>query len=407
MTSQVAVFNLECVAVASDSVMTVTRGSHVRTLPSSEKVLDLGDGHRVVVMTSGESRFMSVPYPVLLGEWQATLTQPLACVGDYPRAFVAWLAQRTDLFSEEAQEGFFAWQLDDFYRAVRGAIGQDLAEAGLAEAGWDERDVQTVVDAAIDRLLGALGERDDLVEIDPGADAFYLAQKTTLVEEAFTDVFDGTARTVTGDLRLRRELPALVLAKAEPWAYDSVLAFIGYGSGDVFPGHQVIELHGLVNGQVRVNWREPVAAQPSLPAIVVPFGQDEAIDTFLWAYNSEFLRIAHRRIDHALDLVRDKECLVTGTWEEEPDLRQGTHENLNDDFRRLSREQFIDPMLDTVESLPRTEMARMAEALVGIQALRAASSSRQPSVGGPIDVAVISRRHGVQWLRRKELSLNP
>jgi hypothetical protein len=62
-------------------------------------------------------------------------------------------------------------------------------------------------------------------------------------------------------------------------------------------------------------------------------------------------------------------------------------------------------MLDTIETLPPADLARMAEALVGVQALRAASTRRQPSVGGPIDVVVITRRHGVQWVRRKEVSL--
>ena len=61
MTSQIAVFNLECVAVASDSVMTISNGRQERTLSSSEKVFDRGPAHKVVAVSSGEARFMKVP----------------------------------------------------------------------------------------------------------------------------------------------------------------------------------------------------------------------------------------------------------------------------------------------------------------------------------------------------------
>ena len=94
VTSQVAVFNMECVAVASDSVVTLSNASGDRTLPSSEKVFDLGDGHRVVVMFSGSAWFMGMPLAVLLGEWSASLVGPLANLPLYAGDFQGWLATR-------------------------------------------------------------------------------------------------------------------------------------------------------------------------------------------------------------------------------------------------------------------------------------------------------------------------
>lgn len=406
MTSQVAVFNMECVAIASDSVKTVTLGRQERTLASSEKVFDLGDGHLVMVLASGSTGFLSVPLSVLFCEWRSAIEGPLPALGDYPQAFLAWLAGRSDLFDAERQGEFFAWQLADYYRLVRSEIVEELEKAGLGDAGWGERDVQAIVDEVIDRLVGVIAGQDDLPGIDTAADAQFLTEHVAAIAQVHASVFEGSPRTLGGDARLLGELPQLILAKDEPWGSDTTLAFIGYGVEDVFPGHQIVVLHGLVNGQVRARWQDPLAVGPMLQSSVVPLGQDEAISTFLRAYNSEFLRIAHRRIDQAFDALRDAADLVEGGGEDEPDARLACHEALEEDFRRVSRERFLDPMFDTVASLPPIEMARMAEALVGIQALRAASSARQPGVGGPIDVAVISRATGVQWLRRKSLSLD-
>lgn len=404
MTSQVAVFNLECVAVASDSVRTAVNGSAERTMPSAEKILDLGDGHRVVVMGSGSAAFMGIPLSVLLGEWIAGLTAPQASLALYAADFIAWLGQRTDLFDARVQDAHFGWQLRGYYGMVRGQVLDALHDADLTDAAWDDLSVQAIVDRTVGEAVDALSARGDLPVANARSDANYIDAHRELIEYALLDTTEDMPLTVASRWRLLHELPALVLGKDEPWSRDAVLAFIGYGTDDLFPGHQVITVHGMVNDQVRYDWWEPAAVTPGRPALVTPFGQDEAIGTFLRAYNAEFLALAHRRIDHLLEKVDLSGVLLEEDGGAE-EVARVTHEGLDEDFERLSRRGFIDPMLDTVETLPPADLARMAEALVGVQALRAASTRRQPSVGGPIDVVVITRRHGVQWVRRKEVAL--
>lgn len=404
MTAQVAVFNLECVAVASDSVMTITNGSAERMLPTSDKVLDLGDGHRVVAMSSGSARFMGIPLSVLVGEWAANLAEPFGDLTHYPADFVAWLGQRKDLFDARVQDSHFAWQLRDYYAMVRMNVLDAIHEAGLSSAPWDDLTVMSISDRVIGEAIDAIAGQESLPGISARKDAEYLDRHAETVEYSLLDTTEDMPVTVGGRERLTTELPALILDRAEPWSRDSVLAFIGYGDEDMFPGHQTVTLHGMVNNQVRYDWWDAAQVSPDKPTLVNPFGQDEAISTFLRAYNSEFLTLAHRRIDALLETIDLSGAdLADGS---DPDtIGRTAHDDLDEDFKALSRRSFIDPLLDTVEGLPRIDMAHMAEALVGVQALRAASTRRQPSVGGPIDVVVISRRHGVQWIRRKEVTL--
>ena len=63
-----------------------------------------------------------------------------------------------------------------------------------------------------------------------------------------------------------------------------------------------------------------------------------------------------------------------------------------------------DPILDVVEHLPKQELADMAEALVSITSLKRRISPDQEDVGGPIDVAAISKGDGFQWARGKHFS---
>ena len=51
--------------------------------------------------------------------------------------------------------------------------------------------------------------------------------------------------------------------------------------------------------------------------------------------------------------------------------------------------------------LPKDELAATAEALVNITTVKRKISMEPETVGGPIDVAVISKKDGFIWIKRK------
>jgi hypothetical protein len=60
--------------------------------------------------------------------------------------------------------------------------------------------------------------------------------------------------------------------------------------------------------------------------------------------------------------------------------------------------------------MPKQELAFLAQELINLTSVKRKFSSGIESVGGPIDVAVISRIDGFVWVRRKhyfEPNLNP
>ena len=357
MTSQVAVFNLEGVAVASDSIRTLTRGGMRRTFDTGEKLFDLGVGHRVVMLTSGSASLMRVPMSVLIEGFRASLTEPFGSLADYATAFLAWLGSRVELSDAAAQDAHFGWQLRDYYGMVRSDVMDAIAHGGPADEPWDSPSVIATVTRTVDSLVDALKNRDDLQGINNRQDENYLDAHRELIEFSYIDQVEGMPRTVAADWRLTQELPRLILQKAESWARDCVVAFIGFGTDDPFPRQSTLTIHGVVNDQVRAELREEARISVANSACVSSFGQDDAIRTFLNGHRGEL---------HSEGGLDD-----------------------------------IGPVLEAIELLPRSELAGVAEALVGVQALSAALTCQQPTVGGPIDVVLVTRSHGVQWLRRK------
>ena len=74
---------------------------------------------------------------------------------------------------------------------------------------------------------------------------------------------------------------------------------------------------------------------------------------------------------------------------------------LRKDFRQRRHADYVSPVLDVVASLPKDELGSMAESLVTLTSLKRRISMEHETVGGPVDVAVITKGDGLIWTQRK------
>ena len=72
-------------------------------------------------------------------------------------------------------------------------------------------------------------------------------------------------------------------------------------------------------------------------------------------------------------------------------------EDINDYKKRVH----VSPITRMVTMLPKEELAMMAESFVNLTSLKRKISDDQETVGGPIDVAIISKGDGFIWVKRK------
>lgn len=65
------------------------------------------------------------------------------------------------------------------------------------------------------------------------------------------------------------------------------------------------------------------------------------------------------------------------------------------------RNHYIDSLIETVAYLSKEDLADMAESLVRMTCIKRRITSTQETVGGPVDVAVITKGDGFIWMKRK------
>jgi len=80
-------------------------------------------------------------------------------------------------------------------------------------------------------------------------------------------------------------------------------------------------------------------------------------------------------------------------------------ENVQKDLKALIEDR-QHPFMWAVDALPRQDLAQMADAPVNLTAfLQHMLADQEETVGGPIDVALLSKGEGFVWIKHKNLGV--
>ena len=135
----------------------------------------------------------------------------------------------------------------------------------------------------------------------------------------------------------------------------------------------------------------------------------EGVDPAFLDYLRDSMGEASRQLVMEVLESMDIQC----TEEDAAAVRQAASQQADHYLKQaegVRHRQFVAPIMDIVEHLPKEELAEMAEALVSVTALKRRVSREAETVGGPIDVAVVSKGDGLIWIKRKHYfdpALNP
>jgi len=199
----------------------------------------------------------------------------------------------------------------------------------------------------------------------------------------------------------------------------SGLVIAGFGKDDLFPSLHSFHVHGVMNNRLRYKDDKRVTIGPETTAAIQPFAQSEMVHAFLWGVDPGYQRAIEEDLTEIFNEYPD--VILGGVPRLTADERSGLRQNL----RKLASEQlerhrkklwdyrwehYVDPVVSIVHSLPKEELAAMAESLVNLTSFKRRVSVEAETVAEPIDVAVISKGDGFIWIKRKHYfqpELNP
>jgi hypothetical protein len=415
MTAQVAILNRTAVALASDSAVTIS-GDKLNIYQTVNKLFTASKYEPVGVMVYGSADLMGVPWESTVKLFRKSLgPTKYRSLHEYGDALVAFLQTNRTLFPEAAQEMFVQVRASELVSATAEGIiaiakekidaGEQIVASGAAAiaaeviagiaADWEGRPRLTCFSAQDDEALQA--KYGDVIAQVIGRELGALS----LPSESVAQLTRAVVSTFTRDRFLR----------------SSGIVLAGFGDEEVFPSVDELVVEAVIGDRLKHRRRRSSVAE--VGAMIIPFAQRKMVDAFLQGIHPDyslFLESYLERVfgEYHAGLTANIDALDAEPASEISGRIQAAGRALLDDLRKAraeySRANHVDAKLGTIQVLPKQELAEMAEALVNLTSFEQRLSGSAETVGGPIDVAVISKGDGFIWIKRKhyfKAELNP
>ena len=411
MTSEVVVMNRLGVALAADSAVTVDMGKSSKVRDSALKVFMLSKYRPVGVMVYHNSSLLGVPLETIIKLFRRDLGRgAFDTLSEYGDALVDFLDQNASLFPEAVQDRYFLAALEAEYRHIGQRLEREFAESGVygGEEGkpWE---------GPSETARKVIAERLKEWESHEDADYFQSVDANNVVGRnsgGVHEVLNRVSLSWTPDEEGRRNLyeiaKHLVAKDYFPPDVFSGLVIAGFGEKEHFPAVRHLEIGGVYWNRLKVRPSSAEKVSEENPSDVMAFAYREMVEAFLGGMSanvSELIGDAAALIEEMP--VRALEA-VTGLA---PECREKAVANVRRTSAQIAREferrvlqgsdVRLKKIVGAVEALTIKELARVASTLVGLSSFEQQMSLDQETVGGPVDVAVISKGDGFVWIDRK------
>lgn len=420
MTAEIAVMNEEAIALAADSAVT----GPAKIFTSANKIFALSKYHPVALMVFDNAQFLHVPWDTIVKQYRRELgDKSFPTLSEHADHFLKFFNRAREPFPPEAQKSVMEALTYSLFSAV---LSDALVEVEISIENGAEPTKREVIDE-IEAMIGLHHERWKKASLRRGLPKSYKEtvrkKYRTVVSNAIEAVFERVKLSSKAMRQLAQLIPEVAVKDARflraPTHSGIVIA--GFGSRDVFPRLRQFHFEAVIANRLKFTEDPPIdiGIQPGERAFIVPFAQAEQVQTFMEGIDPRFLqhirRWWHGRLDEFVVEIADH-LKLSGKkrkgFLESFDERcaEIVHGEFERDLTQFSHMNNIGPIIDIVGMLPKDELAEMAESLVNLTSFKRRVTPEAETVGGPIDVAVISRGDGFIWIKRKHYfsrDLNP
>lgn len=403
MTSEVLILNKRAIVLGADSAVTTSGGEHPRYSKSATKIFELSRNGSVAAAIYGSAAIDSVPWELALKIFRGQLAgASFDRVNEYSAALIGFLSGNNKLFPQTLRDKWVESQFDLALKEIlknakdnSPTIFDEILSTQDRHTIWkaealrirnilDSKGIsKTLTQAPLDRLLSNL---------DPWV---LRAQGQIEAVSAFAGL-DALDLAELGH-KLRYVIPSMVLGGG------SGLVIAGYGEEQIFPAYEQLVVYGHVGDELCYESIKNFEVTHDGIAMIQPLAQTSMIDMFTdgfgpsleviidhqWdkSFRKMFSELAENGIDVPQDLADS--------------IRQQCHQEFMIAWKRENWRLNFNPLIDVLQTLSIQEMAHLAESLLGLESLKERVTSASESIGGPIDVAAITKSEGLVWIKRK------
>ncbi|WP_087721563.1 hypothetical protein [Pandoraea sp. PE-S2T-3] len=413
------VLNRMAVALAADSAVTFStfaNGHLQRTYASgANKIFQLSTTAPIGVMLFNNAALQDVPWELIVKSFRTSLGSDVKnSVQEYADALSEFVRANMDLFPPAHREKHFK-QLAarSFFYLLKKAQSEKPVLANAGDA--------SVQQAAIADFLASEIATNAAKPLSP---TFVDADVAKAKADHAGWLAQEIATYLAGAPQLQHLAAVIPTQGFAELAIESLYRFYevnfnsdytgivvaGFGEKDYFPAYSELRYYGFLLDRLIVEHVESKAINHDVEAVIEAFAKKSMVDTFLsgfapevWSTVNGLFRVHVNQLVSGLNLAPATAATV-------PTLIATAEGEFAKAWSAQVWETHYAPLNSVISGLPPNEMAELAETLVMLESLKEKVTQRTQSVGGPVDVAVITKSEGLVWIKRKHYfspELNP
>lgn len=410
MSAGICIMNKNAIALAADSAVTI--GNHMAIHNSANKLFALSRFEPVGVIVYADATFMQIPIEAIIKQYKKDLSNRFSTLHEYVNDFIAYLESNSELFRFSINESKYVESL--YLNLLSGMLGdyKDFInkKMQLVSRELSKEELLELQQKAYNETVAFI---DHFQDIEGSPFSEYIEKTySSKIETFIEDSFGWLSKKQIKDLTLK----ICTLYDKNFFRNSYVgMCFSGYGADEIFPAMCHLHLGGVINGKLRFFVQEINSITENDSTSITPLAQTDVMQTFLFGINDGFIeKLASdipKEINKSISSM-DNSWFATDQKNNVIKNLYNSTKNIIDELVKKAYTDFMGPIIKSVSTLPIEELALLAESMINITSLRrkVALDGNAGTVGGPIDVAIITKSDGFIWMKRKhyfDVKYNP
>jgi hypothetical protein len=411
MTAEVVVMNKTAVALAADSAVTIT----AKIFNSAEKLYMLVPGKPVALMVYNHSEFMQLPWETIVKEYRIHNNgNSFSKLADYSNDFFSFLKDsNNNLYSDEQYEVTFKLIIHFYFEEIARKIIFDINERIERKAKKiSHKEIKQVISEWINKYYEQWDSEENQFndKTSKGIIKSFSKKYDSDLDQIINNIF-GEAELSNNDKEKLKKFSYSLFYKNRLTDFYSGIVIAGFGEDELYPTCEeyLVENYFFNNIKMRKKGEAKVCAKDI--GWVISFAQKDVVKNFMNGIHPDLEELLCEKLnilfsDNNLAELKNS---IKGLKKERKEkilsaltkLKNEKIDPINSEIQEKFKKEHTDSILKTVAVLPKDELAKMAESLVNITSFMRRVSMEIETVGGPIDVAVISKKDGFIWIKRK------
>jgi len=412
MTAVLGILNKHAVAIAADSAVTVGGPDNHKIFNRANKVFMLSRRHPVGIMLYNSASFMNTPWETIIKVYRKQLGEnSFPTLKAYQNNFLEFIKSKDYYSTIEVQKTYFG----SFVLNIIDSTTKNIAQQNrsLIDNPTDDNKKQflKLFEQQIELLRNSwAGNTDHCPDLKDYSIESFKQFSNEIFDQIFLTRFSNNGFELSAALKdAVKEAIFFILLSRENISNHTGLVFAGFGEDEIYPQLVPINVSMVFDNRIKYYVDEPNCAVISdvNSGAIRPFAQTDVINTILSGIDP-LLDVTYLENFGSL-FEKYNKLILSAIGGSNPLLSQQISsldtQQLIKEYAKMNTqirlENYINPLMNAVSYLSKEDLAEMAESLIYLTYLKRRITNAEESVGGPVDVAIISKGDGFIWIKRK------